>query len=67
MYIDPKCKQIIRSLERMLYKPNTSVIDQNDDVHMSDAIGYLIDYLYPIKKQTENKTPLRWGFSGSVR
>jgi len=67
MYIDPKCKQIIRSLERLLYKPNTSVIDQNDDVHMSDAVGYLIDYLYPIKKETETHTPLRWGFSGSVR
>jgi len=67
MYIDPKCKQIIKSLERMMYKPNTSIIEQSDDVHMSDAVGYLIDYLYPVQKEIKNKTPLRWGFSGSVR
>lgn len=67
MFIDPKCKQIIRSIERLMYKPNTTVIDQTDDVHMADAVGYLIDYLYPVKKETTAKQPLRWGFSGSVK
>ena len=42
-------------------------IDQTDDVHMADAVGYLIDYLYPVKKETTAKQPLRWGFSGSTR
>ena len=67
MFIDPKCKQIIRSIERLMYKPNTTVIDQTDDVHMADAVGYLIDYLYPVKKENNAKQPLRWGFSGSVK
>jgi hypothetical protein len=67
MFIDPKCKQIIRSIERLMYKPNTTVIDQTDDIHMADAVGYLIDYLYPVKKETTAKQPLRWGFSGSVK
>ena len=67
MYIDPKCKQIIKSIERLMYKPNTTVIEQNNEVHMADAVGYLIDYLFPVKKETTNKQPLRWGFSGSVR
>ena len=67
MFIDPKCKQIIRSIERLMYKPNTTVIEQNGDVHMADAVGYLIDYLFPVKKENNAKQPLRWGFSGSVR
>lgn len=67
MFIDPRCKQIIRSIERLMYKPNTTVIEQNGDVHMADAVGYMIDYLFPVKKATTEKQPLRWGFSGSVR
>jgi hypothetical protein len=67
MFIDPKCKQIIRSIERLMYKPNTTVIEQNGDVHMADAVGYLIDYLYPVRKENKSKQPLRWGFSGSVK
>jgi hypothetical protein len=51
----------------LMYKPNTTVIDQTDDIHMADAVGYLIDYLYPVKKETTAKQPLRWGFSGSVK
>ena len=67
MFIDPKCKQIIKSLERLQYKPNSSVIEHSGDEHMADAVGYLTDYLYPVKKETTNKQPLRWGFSGSVK
>ena len=49
LFVDPKCKQIISSLERIVYKPGTSIIDKDGDLdHMADAVGYLVDYLYPL-------------------
>ena len=66
LFVDPKCKQIISSLERIVYKPGTSVIDKDGDLdHMADAVGYLVDYLYPIRTDYEASTPQRWTFSGS--
>jgi hypothetical protein len=66
LFVDPKCKQIINSLERMVYKPNTSVIEKDGELdHMADAVGYLVDFLFPIKTEhTTNSTPQRWTFGG---
>ena len=49
MFVSPKCKNIIRSLERLSYKEDTSVIDKDGNEHMFDAVSYLIDYLYPVR------------------
>jgi phage terminase large subunit len=49
MYVAPKCKNIIRSLERLSYKEDTSVIEKDGNEHMFDAVSYLIDYLYPVR------------------
>jgi hypothetical protein len=66
MFVDPKCKQIINSLERIVYKPGTSIIDKDGDLdHMADAVGYLVDYLYPLRTEFEASQPQRWAFSGS--
>ena len=66
MFIDPKCKQIINSLERMVYKPGTSVIEKDGELdHMADAVGYLIDFLYPLRTDYESSTPQRWAFTGN--
>ena len=66
IFIDPKCKQIIKSLESMQYKPNSSIIDNNENTHMADAVGYLVDYLYPIKRQIESKKNQRWVFGKGI-
>lgn len=61
VYIDPKCKQTIRSLERQTYKEGTSQPDKDSGFdHMNDALGYLIDFLYPIKRQYDIPQPTRW-------
>ena len=45
LYIDPKCRELIRDLEEVTYKPGTYVIDKERDpkrTHLSDALGYLL-------------------------
>ena len=66
LFVDPKCKQIISSLEKMVYKPGTSVIEKDGELdHMADAVGYLIDFLYPLRTEMESSTPQRWAFTGN--
>jgi len=61
LFIDSKCKQVIKSLERQTYKEGTSQPDKDSGFdHMNDALGYLVDYLHPIKRQYETKQPQRW-------
>ena len=68
MFVDPKCKAICRSLERLQYKPNTSVIDKDgENDHMADAVGYLTDFLYPVTTNVSHSTPQRWAFSGNAQ
>lgn len=68
LYVDPKLKNVINSLERLVYKPGTSVIEK-DGVHdhMSDAVGYLVDFLYPLRTNMESTQPQRWAFSGNAQ
>ena len=66
LFVDPKCRQIITSLERMVYKPGTSVIEKDGELdHMADAVGYLIDFLFPLRTDYESSTPQRWAFTGN--
>lgn len=61
IYIDPKCKNLVKSLERQTYKEGTTQPNKDDGYdHMNDAIGYLVDYLCPIKKQYDIVQPTRW-------
>jgi hypothetical protein len=61
LFIDPKCKQTIKSLERQVYKEGTSQPDKDSGFdHMNDALGYLVDYLHPIQRQYEATQPVRW-------
>ena len=61
MFIHPKCKNIIRGLERHLYKEGTTQPDKDSGFdHMNDAIGYAVDYLFPIRKKYNREIPQRW-------
>ena len=66
LFVDPKCKQIIKSLESQQYKPDSSIIDNNEHTHMADAVGYLVDFLYPIKRDIEHKPNQRWVFGKGI-
>jgi phage terminase large subunit len=65
LFVDPKCKQVINSLEKMVFKPGTSIVDNDGNEHMADAVGYLVDFLYPLRTDYESSTPQRWAFTGN--
>lgn len=62
LFVSPRCKYTIEGLERQTYKEGTSQPDKDSGYdHMNDALGYMIDYLFPIKRDREEYTgPKRW-------
>ena len=62
LFIHPRCKYTIEGLERQTYKEGTSQPDKDSGYdHMMDALGYMVDYLFPIKKDTSDTAqPRRW-------
>jgi hypothetical protein len=45
--IDPSCKKLIKYLEQLSWE---NLRKQESMTHLSDAMGYPVEYLYPIKK-----------------
>lgn len=67
LFVDPKCKNIINSLEKMVYKPGTSIVEKDGKLdHLADAVGYLCDFLFPLRTETSTSTPQRWAFTGNA-
>ena len=61
LIIDPKCKNVIKGLERHTYKEGTSQPDKDSGFdHMNDALGYCVDYLFPVRKDRAERQPTRW-------
>ena len=52
----------IKAMEKMAYKEGTNVPDLNNDYnHVSDALGYAIEYQYPVSKNRQaTPQPTRW-------
>lgn len=51
LYIDPRCKSLISSLEQTIYKAGSRDIDKDAGVeHSADALGYCIQYQFPVRK-----------------
>src|SRR6185369_9297942 len=49
--IDESCRYLIDSLEQTIYKPGSPEIDKtNGKENFTDALGYPIEYEYPLKK-----------------
>lgn len=45
LFVDRKCKELIKDLEQVCYKPDSGQIDKARDsqrTHLSDALGYLL-------------------------
>ena len=52
---------MIKSIERQIYKEGTSLPDkENNYDHMNDALGYLVEFLYPIKRDFKPSPPQRF-------
>ena len=62
LFIDPSCRHLIECLERQVYKEGTTQPDKAGGYdHLNDALGYLVSYLYPVKKEVQkDKYPQRW-------
>jgi hypothetical protein len=51
MRVNESCEANIQSLEQTIYKKNTREIDKAGDMeHMTDAVGYPIEYMFPVRK-----------------
>ena len=51
LFIVKFCKNAIKSIERQIYKEGTHIPEKDSGYdHMNDALGYLIEYLYPLKR-----------------
>jgi hypothetical protein len=58
LLIHPRCKELIKDLERVSYKENSQVIDKDKDpkrTHLSDALGYLL------WQECRDAGRVRWG------
>jgi len=60
--IDPACKKTITCLKNWAYKTGTMIPDKNSGFdHACDAIGYLIEFLFPITKPAVKVLPQAFG------
>lgn len=55
LFINPKCKTAVKDFEQVIYKEGKREIDKSnlDLTHISDAIGYYIEYEYSLKGKPE--------------
>ena len=63
LFVTKRCKYTIESLERQIYKEGTTQPDKDGGYdHMNDALGYMIDYLFPVIRQRtpDPYAPKRW-------
>lgn len=70
LFVDPKCKYTIEGLERQVYKEGSSQPDkENGYDHMNDALGYMIDYIFPVRRDIDPNLiqPQRWGHNIGAR
>jgi len=45
LFVDPRCRELVRDFEEVTYKPDSTVVDKEKDskrTHLSDALGYLV-------------------------
>lgn len=51
LFIDPRVKSLIQSLEQTIYKQGCRDIDKDAGTeHSADALGYCIQYQFPVRK-----------------
>lgn len=62
LLIDPACKSLRNCLTKLSYREGSNEQDKNSGLdHMPDALGYMVEYLYPIQQNiNERVEPARW-------
>jgi hypothetical protein len=62
LFISAKCKYTIKCIEKQVYKEGSNAIPEKGEFdHMNDALGYMVDWMWPVTRQREVKPgPQRW-------
>ena len=61
LFIVNCCKNVIKSIERQIYKEGTHVPDKDSGYdHFNDALGYMIEYNFPLRREFKPSRPKRW-------
>ena len=61
LFIVKSCKNVIKSIERQIYKEGTHIPDKDSGYdHMNDALGYLIEYNFPLRRNFVSSPQKRW-------
>ena len=61
LLITKSCKNVIKSVERQVYKEGTHIPDKDSGYdHFNDALGYCVEYNFPLKRDFKPNPPSRW-------
>ena len=61
LFIVNSCKNVIKSIERQIYKEGTHVPDKDSGYdHFNDALGYMIEYNFPLRREFKPSRPKMW-------
>ena len=61
LFVLHTCKNVIKSIERQIYKEGSTIPDKDSGFdHFNDALGYLIEYNYPIRRNFVPTEQKRW-------
>jgi len=61
LYVLKSCKNVIKSIERQIYKEGTNVPDKDSGFdHFNDALGYMVEYNFPVKRDFKPSPLQRW-------
>ena len=61
LYVLKSCKNVIKSIERQIYKEGTNVPDKDSGFdHFNDALGYMVEYNFPVKRDFKPSPLKRW-------
>lgn len=60
LHITPNCKNVIKSISQQVYKEGTRIPEKDGKIdHMSDAVGYLVHWLNPIRGPQVHNQPVQ--------
>lgn len=52
LFVSSNCKELIKSLEQTIYKEGTREVNKKlGTEHMADALGYVVDFRFPVRKR----------------
>lgn len=59
--VNKKCRNLIKSLTNQVYKEGTRLPEKDGFDHMNDALGYLVAWHWPVKKEVNTEDqPKYW-------